>query len=162
MQTVFQTIKQQLQSQGFTVDYQNLQRPWGGFYALQESQAVMFIKLHFPEHQKLLADGLPLKPKVLMVAPGKRLSWQYHHRRSELWRVVEGPVGVVMSETDEENEPKHYQTGELITLPKGVRHRLIGLENTGIIAEIWQHTDPQNPSNEDDIVRLQDDFGRES
>jgi hypothetical protein len=29
-----------------------------------------------------------------------------------------------------------------------------------LVAEIWQHTDPDHPSNEDDIVRVQDDFGR--
>ena len=45
-------------------------------------------------------------------------------------------------------------------MDKGERHRLIGLEGWGIVAEIWQHTDPENPSDEDDIVRLQDDFGR--
>ena len=39
-------------------------------------------------------------------------------------------------------------------------HRLVGLSNWGIIAEIWQHTDPEKPSDEEDIVRVQDDFGR--
>jgi hypothetical protein len=47
-----------------------------------------------------------------------------------------------------------------LTLRKGERHRLIGLNEWGIIAEIWQHTDATHPSDEDDIVRLQDDFGR--
>jgi len=37
---------------------------------------------------------------------------------------------------------------------------LVGLDADAIIAEIWQHTDAANPSNEDDIVRVQDDFGR--
>ena len=50
--------------------------------------------------------------------------------------------------------------GNFIQLDKGERHRLIGLDSWGIVAEIWQHTDPENPSDEDDIVRLQDDFGR--
>lgn len=36
----------------------------------------------------------------------------------------------------------------------GERHRLIGLNNWGVIAEIWRHTDKENPSDEDDIVRL--------
>ena len=40
------------------------------------------------------------------------------------------------------------------------RHRLIGLDGWGIVAEIWRHTDAENPSDEDDIVRVQDDFGR--
>jgi hypothetical protein len=37
---------------------------------------------------------------------------------------------------------------------------LIGLDDWGIVAEIWQHTDESNPSDEDDIVRLQDDYSR--
>jgi mannose-6-phosphate isomerase len=45
-------------------------------------------------------------------------------------------------------------------MDKGERHRLIGLDSWRIVAEIWQHTDLENPSDEDDIVRLQDDFGR--
>jgi hypothetical protein len=45
-------------------------------------------------------------------------------------------------------------------LKQGERHRLIGLDGWGIVAEIWQHTNAQQPSDEDDIVRVQDDFGR--
>jgi hypothetical protein len=41
-----------------------------------------------------------------------------------------------------------------------MRHRLVGLGDWGVLAEIWQHTDLQNPSDEEDIVRLQDDYGR--
>jgi len=48
----------------------------------------------------------------------------------------------------------------LITLKQGERHRLIGLNDFGVVAEIWQHTDVNNPSDENDIVRIQDDYGR--
>lgn len=61
-------------------------------------------------------------------------------------------------------EPKEIQTltqNEVVNLECGERHRLIGLNEWGIVAEIWQHTDALNHSNEDDIVRVQDDFGRE-
>ena len=101
-----------------------------------------------------------LSPKILLVAPHQRLSWQYHHRRAEIWRVVEGTVGVITSLTDEEGELKTYAPSELITLKQGERHRLIGLDGWGTIAEIWQHTDASQPSDENDIVRVQDDFGR--
>jgi hypothetical protein len=50
--------------------------------------------------------------------------------------------------------------GEIIRLKQGQRHRLVGLNGWGMIAEIWQHTDASQPSDEDDIVRVQDDFGR--
>ncbi len=108
---------------------------------------------------KLRISG-QLSPKVLLVAPHQRLSWQYHHRRAEIWQVVEGPVGVAISDTDEQTEVKSYQPGERVILKQGERHRLVGLAGWGVIAEIWQHTDATRPSDEDDIVRVQDDFGR--
>jgi len=101
-----------------------------------------------------------LSPKVLVVAPQKRLSWQYHFRRAEIWKVIQGTVGVVTSQTDEEGEVKIHEVGSLITLKQGERHRLVGLDDWGVLSEIWQHTDVANPSDEDDIVRVQDDFGR--
>ncbi|MNR26736.1 Mannose-6-phosphate isomerase [compost metagenome] len=95
-----------------------------------------------------------------MVAPERRLSWQYHFRRSEIWKVIKGPVGVKISNTDIEGELKTLHDQDFIKMEIGERHRLIGLDSWGVIAEIWQHTDQNNPSDEDDIVRLQDDFGR--
>jgi hypothetical protein len=50
--------------------------------------------------------------------------------------------------------------GDIIRLPKGRWHRLVGLECFGRIAEIWENIDPAHPSSEDDIVRVEDDFGR--
>jgi hypothetical protein len=64
--------------------------------------------------------------------------------------------------TDEEGEIQDLVSGAFIQLEKGERHRLIGLDSWGIVAEIWQHTDLNQPSDEEDIVRLQDDFGDNS
>jgi mannose-6-phosphate isomerase len=136
-------------------------RPWGGFFVVDEDQADLFIETFFPTYKKEeLLLGNKLSPKILVVAPGQRLSWQYHHRRAEIWRVVEGEVGVVLSDTDEEAELNEFEPGDVIVLNKGQRHRLVGLGGWGILAEIWQHTDPAHPSDEEDIVRLQDDYGR--
>jgi hypothetical protein len=55
---------------------------------------------------------------------------------------------------------KIYNEGDQIKLKQGERHRLIGLDEYCLVAEIWQHADKNNPSNEEDIVRVQDDFGR--
>ncbi|UOR07110.1 phosphoheptose isomerase [Hymenobacter aerilatus] len=158
---LFAEVAERLQQQGFTVDRRDDTRPWGGFFVLDEEQAQAFADTYF---DGLSVDSLrisgKLSPKILLVAPHQRLSWQYHHRRAEIWRVVRGTVGVITSDTDEEGELKSYAPGEQITLKQGERHRLIGLDDWGIIAEIWQHTDPQQPSDEDDIVRVQDDFGR--
>lgn len=65
-----------------------------------------------------------------------------------------------MSETDEQKPVTKLSEGEYISLDQGIRHRLVGLDEWGIVAEIWQHTDPEDPSDEHDIVRLEDDFGR--
>ena len=96
----------------------------------------------------------------MVVAPAKRLSWQYHHRRAEIWKLIGGTAAVVTSDTDEEKETRNLQIDDVIQLKQGERHRLVGLNGWGILAEIWRHTDAENPSNEDDIVRVQDDFGR--
>ena len=78
-----------------------------------------------------------------------------------MWRVVQGPVGVYMSSTDSQpEEHQQYEEGEFIIIDRQIRHRLVGLEDWGVVAEIWVHTDKDQPSNEDDIVRIADDFGR--
>lgn len=158
---VFEEVEKVITDLGFNIANQDQSRPWGGFFVLDESQASKFIKTYFPHLSINDFDaGQKLSPKILVVAPNKRLSWQYHFRRAEIWKVVGGIAGVVTSETDEENEVQTLALGTIINLKQGERHRLIGLDQWGIIAEIWQHTDPENPSNEDDIVRVQDDFGR--
>ena len=158
---LFQQVAAKLQKQGFTIAREDQTRPWGGFFVIQEDQAQNFANTYF---DGLSVEGLKisgkLSPKVLLVAPGQRLSWQYHHRRAEIWQVVQGPVGVATSDTDEQGEVKSDAVGERIVLKQGERHRLVGLEGWGVLAEIWQHTDAGNPSDEDDIVRVQDDFGR--
>lgn len=158
---VFDILEEYLLEKDFNIVNKNPDRPWGGFFIIKESQADDFIKTFFSDLNKdALHPGLRLSPKVLIVGPGKRLSWQYHFRRSELWKIIGGNVGVSKSDTDEETEMKIYTPDDTIKLATGERHRLIGLHTWGIVAEIWQHSDNSNPSDEDDIVRLQDDFGR--
>jgi hypothetical protein len=74
--------------------------------------------------------------------------------------VISGTVDVVTSNTDIENGTVTLQSGDLIRLSQGQRHRIVGSKEWGVLAEIWQHTDIENPSNENDIIRVQDDFGR--
>ena len=150
-----------LKQLNFTIITEDLSRPWGGFYVIDEAQAVDFASTFFPEEDfEKLKISERLSPKILMVAPHKRLSWQYHHRRAEIWRCIDGEVAVATSHSDEEEDQHVLKIGDKIKLAQGQRHRLIGLDGWGIIAEIWQHTNAANPSDEDDIVRLQDDFGR--
>lgn len=160
-QEIFEQSKQLLDQLGLNIVQQDNNRPWGGFYVIDETQAAAFAQHFFPEEDvEALKISEKLSPKILMVAPGKRLSWQYHHRRAEIWRCIDGEVAVATSETNEETEKHVLQPGDKIKLKQGERHRLIGLYNWGVIAEIWQHTNAHHPSDEEDIVRLQDDFGR--
>ncbi len=160
MHEIFQSVATDLKAKGLEVVGADYDRPWGGFFYIDEKQIRPFAEIYFPHLVDQLPEGQRFSPKVLVVAPGKRLSWQYHHRRAEVWCVIEGPVGVAQSDTDVETTPKTYDQGAYITLAKGERHRLIGLDDWGVVAEIWQHTDPGHPSDENDIVRLQDDFKR--
>ena len=162
MATLFTTIEKQILSQGLSIASFDLERPWGGFFVLEEREAQRFSDIYFEGYDvaSLRKEG-KLSPKILLVKPQARLSWQYHHRRAETWRVVQGPVGVIRSFDDTENQLENCAAGQTITLKKGERHRLIGLDSWGVVAEFWQHTDAQNPSNEQDIVRLQDDYARE-
>lgn len=50
-----------------------------------------------------------LSPKILIVKPNARLSWQYHNRRAEIWQVYKGTTGIIRSDTDVENEMKVYK-----------------------------------------------------
>jgi mannose-6-phosphate isomerase-like protein (cupin superfamily) len=160
-QIVFDHVFTMLQNENIRIASKDMSRPWGGFFVIEEEDADKFIQVFFPTYRKEdLLIGNKLSPKILIVAPGQRLSWQYHFRRAEIWRVVEGEVGVVQSPNDEESLVDNFEPGEIIILEKGTRHRLVGLKDWGVLAEIWQHTDPNCPSDEDDIVRLQDDYGR--
>lgn len=160
-ETVFEKVSHYLQQEQLVVDKMDDGRPWGGFFVLDETMAEKFIALYFPHlTREALSISGKLSPKILVVGPNKRLSWQYHHRRAEIWKLIGGTAGVITSDTDDEKDTVHLKPGDIIQLKQGERHRLIGLDSWGIVAEIWQHTDAQNPSNEDDIVRVQDDFGR--
>ncbi|MCF6140311.1 phosphoheptose isomerase [Flavobacterium sp. K77] len=158
---VFDEIRNQLETANYTIENEDQTRPWGGFFVINEKETNTFASNFFPNLAPESEDFTSKRsPKILVVAPSCRLSWQYHFRRSEVWKVVNGPVGVKISDTDEEGDLKVLEAGDFIKMNTGERHRLIGLNTWGVVAEIWQHTDPDHPSDEEDIVRLQDDFGR--
>lgn len=150
-----------LATAGLSVLGEDLARPWGGFLLVPQTDIREFIQVYFPDAGLQDAhEQLALSPKLLLVAPERRLSWQYHRRRSEIWRIVEGPVGISRSLGDEETPMRSYSAGEVLRLELGERHRLIGLQTWGVVAEIWQHTDAASPSDELDIVRVADDYQR--
>lgn len=158
---IFTAVSEYLGELSLRVIDADFDRPWGGFFVIDPEDTAKFIDTYFPTIPKDdIEKGGGLQPKILVVEPEKRLSWQEHERREELWKTIAGPVGVVESETDEEGPLRTLEIGEVVQHGARHRHRLIGLDNWGVVAEIWQHTDPDNPSDEDDIRRIQDDFAR--
>ena len=158
---MYQEIKKEIEFFGFKVVSHDFERPWGGFLVIDETQAQNFSNKFFKGLDvNTLKIGGKLSPKILVVKPEARLSWQYHNRRAEIWQIYKGSAGIVRSDSDEENDMKIYNVGDQIVLEQGERHRLIGLDDYCVVAEIWQHTVTRHPSDEDDIIRVQDDFGR--
>ena len=154
-------IENEIIDLGIDIISKDFERPWGGFLVINENQAQEFSDKFFEGiNVQSLKIGGKLSPKILIVKPHSKLSWQYHHRRAEIWRVYKGKVGVSRSMNDKQNPKIILNQKDQIKLKQGERHRLIGLDDYAVISEIWQHTDPENPSNEDDIVRISDDYGR--
>jgi len=161
MHNYFQIIEETIKSSGFIIVSKDSIRPWGGFLVIDENQAQAFSNQFFKGLDvNTLKIGGKLSPKILIVKPKARLSWQYHNRRAEIWQVYKGSAGIIKSDSDVENEMEVFNEGDQIVLQQGERHRLIGLDDFCVVAEIWQHTDTRHPSDEEDIIRVQDDFGR--
>jgi mannose-6-phosphate isomerase len=107
-------------------------RPWGTYTVLEE--------------------GTTFKVKRIEVLPGKRLSYQKHSQRAEHWVVVEGTAKVTL-----DGNEITVQTGEAIDIPIGAAHRV---ENPGETNLIFIEVQRGSYLGEDDIQRLQDDYGR--
>ncbi len=107
-------------------------RQWGEFHVLEDA-----------EHWKV---------KRLEVKPGKRLSYQTHARRSEHWMVVRGQAVVTLDGAEIELNP-----GQTIDIPQGAAHRI---QNIGTVPMTFIEIQTGEYFGEDDIVRLEDDFGR--
>lgn len=89
--------------------------------------------------------------KIITVSPDGRLSRQYHHHRDELWVVLDRGIEVELGEKTLRPEP-----GEKLYIPRGTVHRLSGVggEAARILEVSFGEFD------EDDIVRLEDVYGR--
>lgn len=159
-ENIFSEVNGFLNSLAIKIKTIDNNRPWGGFFVIEESNTAQFIDYFFPTVNKEEIQKGKLSPKILLVAPNKKLSWQYHHRRAEIWKLIKGEAAIIRSETDVENNLELLIIDDIITLKQGERHRLVGLSEWGIVAEIWLHTDSQNLSDEEDIIRINDEFGR--
>lgn len=160
---IFNEVEEELVNSGYEIIEKDNERPWGGYLRVREDQAPKFVNdfyhtIDLPES----TQDATLSPKILLFYPGhKRLSWQVHDRRAEFWRVMRGPLEVYLSDSDiQPDEPQIFTNGEVIDMSHGTRHRGAGVDRWAIVAEIWIHTDADNPSDESDIRRISDDFGR--
>lgn len=131
-------------------------RPWGSYHIIDNSDREKFLKTYFP-HQKLHGNEIL---KFLKINPYQRLSWQYHKKRREEWFVVQGPVKAYTSWTNEVYRCSCLDTGDIISIAHYERHMLESYDTPSIIAEIWVHVNISDPSTEEDIIRVTDNYGR--
>jgi len=108
------------------------ERPWGRYEVLQE--------------------GATYKVKSIHVNPGKRLSYQRHQKRSEHWYVTDGSGEVTL-----DGKMQVVSRGSIIEIPQGMLHRI---SNTGSSELILIEVQTGSYFGEDDIERVEDDFGR--
>jgi len=101
---------------------------------------------------EVLDEGDLFKVKRIEVLSGKRLSYQKHSKRAEHWFVIAGEAKVTLDDRDIK-----VPAGEAIDIPIGSAHRV---ENEGSETLVFIEVQRGSYLGEDDIVRLQDDFGR--
>lgn len=112
----------------------------------------MMIELRPWGEYKILEDSDECKVKRISVFPGSRLSYQYHHRREEVWILVKGS-GIVTVE----DEIRAVSKGSIVHIKKEQKHRI---ENTGEENLEFIEVQLGEYFGEDDIIRLQDDYNR--
>jgi mannose-6-phosphate isomerase len=108
------------------------ERPWGAY--------------------NVLAEGDGFKVKTIEVRPAQRLSYQRHARRSEHWFVVAGEGAVTL-----DGHRTGVRRGDAVDVPRGAAHHI---ENTGPDPLVFVEVQHGDYFGEDDIVRLDDDYGR--
>jgi mannose-6-phosphate isomerase len=109
------------------------ERPWGYYMVLDDDA---------PDH----------KVKRMVVHPGKRLSYQRHRKRAEHWFIVSGRARVTLDGVD-----TVLQAGDAIDVPCESAHRIGNEGDTDLVFVEVQHG---TYFGEDDIERIEDDFGR--
>ena len=107
-------------------------RPWGSYEVLEAAETY--------------------KVKRIEVLPGQRLSYQKHEKRAEHWVIVAGEALVTL-----EGEERPLCPGQSIDIPRGAAHRM---KNPGKSLLTFIEIQSGDSFEEEDIVRLEDDFGR--
>lgn len=103
-------------------------------------------------HYEVLSDEGDHKVKRIVVDPGKRLSLQRHINRSEHWYLLRGEAVVTI-----DREDSQLKSGQSVDIPRGTLHRL---KNAGKETVVFIEVQTGEYLGEDDIERVEDDFGR--
>jgi len=114
------------------ISIESEERPWGRFFVLHDEPSY--------------------KLKRIEVDPGGRLSYQYHHKRSEAWIIVEGTGVITLDGID-----KEFTKGQTVLIPQGVKHRI---ENKRQEKVVFIEVQTGSYFGEDDVVRIEDDYNR--
>jgi mannose-6-phosphate isomerase len=101
---------------------------------------------------EILRDGTDFKIKRIVVYPGKRMSLQRHFYRREHWYILAGEAAVTCR-----NEQIFMKKGDFIDIPVKVLHRVL---NSGTDDLVFIEIQSGEPCREDDIERIEDDYGR--
>jgi mannose-6-phosphate isomerase len=107
-------------------------KPWGSF--------------------EVLLDSDYCKVKRIIVKPNQQLSYQYHNHRNELWVIVKGESEVIIDDISYE-----YNVGDSVSILKNQKHRV---KNIGTDNLVFIETQYGESFDEDDIIRLEDNYGR--
>jgi mannose-6-phosphate isomerase-like protein (cupin superfamily) len=108
------------------------QRPWGQF--------------------ENILDTPYCKVKQITIHPGQAPSYQYHYKRSEVYIIVQGKAAIMLDDIE-----KEYNVGDTIVVPVLTKHRVTNIGNEDLIFIEVQHGEYFG---EDDIVRINDSYGR--
>ncbi len=111
-------------------DYE--ERPWGSW--------------------RVVDTGPTFTTKQVQVNAGQRLSLQYHNHRSEHWVIVAGSGEATVG-----GDTIRIEAGRHVNIPSGVKHRI---HNTGDTPLIFVEVQLGELLDENDIVRLEDDYAR--
>lgn len=107
-------------------------RPWGEYH--------------------VIINDTNFKIKQIKVLPNKRLSYQFHNGRAETWVIIKGNARVTI-----EDVINDYSEGDTIVIPKRAKHRIQNISKKNLVFIEIQTGDYFD---EDDIIRLEDDYNR--
>ena len=101
---------------------------------------------------KILSESDKYKIKEVLVKPNHRLSYQYHHKRSENWIIITGTAKVILNDQELILNPT-----QKVFIPQGTKHRV---QNIGKEDLVFIEVQTGSYFGEDDIVRIEDDYSR--